>query len=287
MRDKIGAVGHVAVFLLLAATAGHASDTAKGSATVFCHDPARDIVQRVQPGSCDGRRVDPREAERLRERIRKERVRRFRRLPEPDADGRTERAGSGFHVDRHGHILTARHVVDECRGLAVQRRDGATAEATVLAVHPRHDLALVKGPPHLPLALPDRGERPAAIGDPVRLVGYPLWGVPVTQPITIEGHLLRIGGRRDGAGLVVRAPVRPGNSGGPILGPTGRVIGLVTGKLDTVAHFQRTGDLQRHIGIGVHWPEIRAFLQDHGVKPLSAPSETDTSRAVVRIACRS
>ena len=286
MHDTIVTVSHVAVFLLLAATVGHASDTAKGPATVFCYDPARDIVQRLQLGSCDGERIDRREAERLRERIRKERVRHFRRPPEPDADGGTDRAESGFHVDRDGHIVTARHVVDGCRVLSVQRRDGATAEPIVLAVHPRRDLALITGPVHLPLALPDRGETPTAIGDPLRLVGCPLRRVPVTQPITVDGHLLRIGDQRDGAGLVVRAPVRPGNSSAPILGPTGRVIEFVTGKLNTVAHVQRTGDLQRHIGIGVHWPEIRAFLQDRGVKPLSAPSETNTSRAVVRLTCR-
>jgi len=283
----MGVVTCGALFLLLYATAARAEEPSTSPDTVFCHDTARNIVQRVQPRNCDGRRVDRREAARLREQIRAERAWHFRELPQPNADKRDGRSGTGFHVDRRGHIVTARHVVEDCGRLSVKNDGGAPAEARVLATHPRRDLALLQGHPHRPISLLDDGDTPVAAGEPVRLVGYPLLEVPVTQPIAIDGHLLAVDVERDAAGMVVRAPVRPGYSGGPIIGSSGEVMGLVTGQLDTVAHFQRTGDLERHIGIGIRWDQIRAFLEDHGVQPVPARAKTEPSQAVVRITCRS
>jgi hypothetical protein len=59
----------------------------------------------------------------------------------PAAD-RGERAGTGFYVDDIGHMLTARHVVQDCSRIMVQK-EGRTSSAQVTAVSTPYDLALL------------------------------------------------------------------------------------------------------------------------------------------------
>lgn len=139
--------------------------------------------------------------------------------------------GSGF-VYAPQHILTNAHVVAGVNeGPTVTLPDGTVYRAKVVLYDPQVDIAVlyVPGLDLTPLRFDDQ----AASGASAIVAGYPL-----DQPYS--GHAARIGGTQSAVGpdiyqtgqvdrqiFEIRAVVQPGNSGGPLLSPSGRVYGVV------------------------------------------------------------
>jgi S1-C subfamily serine protease len=137
--------------------------------------------------------------------------------------------GSGWIV-RRWLVVTNAHVVAGVDSPTVDRRDGRTSSATVVAFDAQNDVAILrvpglKGRP-LPLADPDRGESAA-------ILGYPLDG-PYTVTAARLGGTARVAARdaydriRIGRSVVgFRGGVQRGNSGGPVLDRDGNVVATV------------------------------------------------------------
>ena len=146
-------------------------------------------------------------------------------------------AGSGFAVTPDGYVLTNSHVVSGTRSIRVKTPAGETAEAQVVGDDPVTDLALIRvdtaalatpdGVPYLPIdgALAPRvGQLAVAIGNPLGFESTVSAGV-----VSALGRSLRGKGNRLIDGVIQHtAPLNPGNSGGPLLDGTGRVIGVNT-----------------------------------------------------------
>jgi len=145
--------------------------------------------------------------------------------------------GSGFILDKAGHILTNYHVVANAnRGVEVQLSNKLRFKATVVGTDRTHDLALlqIQGPdgkpvPDLaPVTLADSsqlnvGQKVYAIGNPFGLSGTMTRGIiSAIRPIRNEN-----GGRIEDA-IQTDAAINPGNSGGPLLNSSGEVIGINT-----------------------------------------------------------
>ncbi len=141
--------------------------------------------------------------------------------------------GSGFVIDRQGHIVTNQHVIGEARTAQVRfEGEEEPVRARVVGTDPSTDLALLKVDPRrvgkltaLPLGDDERlrvGEPTIALGSPFGLAGTLTTGVvsaldrPIEAPnrFTIEGA------------IQTDAAINPGNSGGPLLDARGRVIGI-------------------------------------------------------------
>ncbi|MBI2862060.1 MAG: trypsin-like peptidase domain-containing protein [Chloroflexi bacterium] len=146
-------------------------------------------------------------------------------------------AGTIWHPD--GLIVTNAHVVQR-RPLQVTLADGRNLPAQILALDSTLDLAaLVVEAAGLPtIELGDsRRLRP---GEWVLAIGHP-WGVrgAVTVGVVVGteskgGVLPPFGGRW----IVVDLPLRPGNSGGPLVDAYGRLVGvntMVTGPTTGIA----------------------------------------------------
>jgi S1-C subfamily serine protease len=139
--------------------------------------------------------------------------------------------GSGFVYAPH-HILTNAHVVAGVQGgPVVTTKDGNKYHAQVVFYDPQVDVAVlyVPGLNLTPLSFDDQ----AQAGAEAVVAGYPL-----DQPFNQQPA--RIGGTQDAVGpdiyqtgtvdrqiFEIRALVRPGNSGGPLLSPSGTVYGVV------------------------------------------------------------
>jgi S1-C subfamily serine protease len=145
--------------------------------------------------------------------------------------------GSGFILDKAGHILTNFHVVAGANhGIEVQLSDKRKFSAHVIGSDRTHDLALLQmdAPNNQsvanlePVTLADSsqlnvGQKVYAIGNPFGLAGT------MTRGIISAIRPIRSG---DGApiedAIQTDAAINPGNSGGPLLNSSGEVIGINT-----------------------------------------------------------
>jgi S1-C subfamily serine protease len=150
--------------------------------------------------------------------------------------GRQEATGSGFVIDAGGDILTNAHVVEGATKVTVQL-GGKTMNAKVVGRDTSSDVALLKvrapeGSLH-PLEVADSDT--ARVGDPVVAIGNP-FGLDRTVTSGIVSALQRKIKAPDGSTIkhVIQtdAPVNPGNSGGPLIDSSGRVIGI-TSQIET------------------------------------------------------
>jgi S1-C subfamily serine protease len=138
--------------------------------------------------------------------------------------------GSGFLLDKEGHILTNNHVIDNAERVEVTLYDKKKYKATVVGVDRQHDLALLKiSAPNLqPATLSDStgllvGQRVYAIGNPFGLSGTMTRGmISAIRSIGVQS------GSPIEDAIQTDAAINPGNSGGPLLNSRGEVIGITT-----------------------------------------------------------
>jgi S1-C subfamily serine protease len=139
--------------------------------------------------------------------------------------------GSGFILDKAGHVLTNYHVVAGAnRGIKVQLSNKRNYDAKVVGTDRTHDLALLQitAPDLQPVTLADSGE--LSVGQKVYAIGNP-FGLAGTMT---RGIISSIRSVRNGDGAPIEnaiqtdAAINPGNSGGPLLNSRGEVIGINT-----------------------------------------------------------
>ncbi len=169
-----------------------------------------------------------------------------------------EGQGSGFIIDKEGHILTNYHVVGDSAQVEVTLHNKKTYKAVVIGRDRGHDLAVVqiKAPDVVPAVLGDSkslqvGQKVFAIGNPFGLAGTMTRGIisslrPIRSP---EGAYIEEAIQTDAA-------INPGNSGGPLLNSRGEVIGINS--------MIATGGSNQSAGIGFAIPinTAKAVLND-------------------------
>ena len=147
--------------------------------------------------------------------------------------------GSGFIVDKQGHIVTNHHVIKGATLIEVQLSDGRRALAEVIGEDPTTDLALLKiQADNLtpiewgPAEEPNVGSMVWAVGSPFGLQWSVTSGIISgkhrTSGITIRNKQSLESQPAYQDFLQTDAVVNPGNSGGPLVDTQGRVIGINT-----------------------------------------------------------
>ena len=141
-----------------------------------------------------------------------------------------EGQGSGFIIDKEGHILTNYHVIADARQVEVTLHNRKKYRATVVGNDRSHDLAVIqiKAPDLTPMVLGDSrnlqiGQKVYAIGNPFGLSGTLTNGIVSSIRSVQEPDGMTI----DEA-IQTDAAINPGNSGGPLLNWHGEVIGINT-----------------------------------------------------------
>ena len=170
--------------------------------------------------------------------------------------------GSGFVLDKEGHILTNHHVVENAQLVEVTLHDKHKYKATVVGDDPNHDLALlqIQGAPNLqPATLAESsglivGQQVYAIGNPFGFSGTMTRGI-ISAIRSIE---MPSGNKIEDA-IQTDASVNPGNSGGPLLNSHGEVIGITT----LIASNPNGGaDQSAGIGFAIPISTAKAVLSD-------------------------
>ncbi len=146
--------------------------------------------------------------------------------------------GSGMVLDEKGLILTNGHVVCSPLPYAIEvdhpgdrGRPAVFRQVSLVGFHPRYDLALVRLDPRehdVPLRAIRIAPRPAAAGDPVFAVGF-----PITQggakKTTTAGRLTSADRPWKSLGYYASSvEIWPGNSGGPLCDREGQALGVNT-----------------------------------------------------------
>src|ERR1700723_712689 len=142
--------------------------------------------------------------------------------------------GSGFVLDKAGHVLTNFHVVEGAnRGVEVMLSNKRRYKANVVGTDKLHDLALLQiDAPNLePVVLADSsqlavGQKVYAIGNPFGLAGTMTRGI-ISSIRTLPSARGSESGSIEDA-IQTDAAINPGNSGGPLLNSHGEVIGINT-----------------------------------------------------------
>ncbi len=148
----------------------------------------------------------------------------------PSGSEKVGALGSGFVLDANGDIVTNDHVVAGSTGIRVGLSGGATYPATLVGSDPSTDIAVlhVNAPASAlhPLAL-DTGS--VQVGDPVYAIGNP-FGLERTMTagiVSATGRDIRSpNGLTIPNAIQTDAPINHGNSGGPLIGADGHVVGV-------------------------------------------------------------
>jgi S1-C subfamily serine protease len=164
-----------------------------------------------------------------------------------------EALGSGFVVDKAGHIVTNYHVVQGADQIRVSFSNRDTVGAQLVGTDPSTDLAVVQvetGASALkPLALGDSDR--VQVGDQVVAIGNP-FGLSRTATAGIVSAVQRFITSPDPRFTIdhviqTDAPINHGNSGGPLLNTRGQVIGVNT-------QIKTDGVSSGNVGIGFAVP---------------------------------
>ncbi len=140
--------------------------------------------------------------------------------------------GSGFLINQDGFIVTNAHVVAQTVDIRITSPRHDNVPATVVAVDPDHDLAVLKmdtgrAEPHLKLGAPGDimiGETVVAIGNPFGLQHTVTRGI-----VSALNRDLQFSNDVRYTGLIqTDAAINPGNSGGPLLNVNGELIGVTS-----------------------------------------------------------
>jgi len=145
--------------------------------------------------------------------------------------------GSGFVIDKVGHIVTNYHVVEGAEEVEVHFQSGLKVLGDVIGEDLDSDLAVIQvdvDPAALqPLTLGDSdqilvGQSVIAIGNPYGLSGTMTTGIVSARGRTLESIRQTEAGSFFTAGDLIQtdATINPGNSGGPLLNLNGEVIGV-------------------------------------------------------------
>jgi serine protease Do len=177
--------------------------------------------------------------------------------------GERAAVGSGFVIDKQGHIVTNNHVVADAVRVTVTFSDGTVHNANISGTDPFSDIAVLTVRGNITqeklIPLPLANSSALAVGDEVAAIGNPfgLTGSFTTGVISGLGRLLPEQAPNNNSSPAINmspvfsipniiqtdAVINPGNSGGPLLDMQGEVIGMNTAilSISSTASFSGVG----------------------------------------------
>jgi len=169
-----------------------------------------------------------------------------------------EDQGSGFILDKQGHILTNYHVIANAQKIEVQTWDKRRYQARLIGGDQLHDLALLQIDAQNLQPAVLASSRDLQVGQQVYAIGNP-FGLSGTMTTGIISAIRSVRGPESAPienAIQTDAAINPGNSGGPLLNSHGEVIGINT----MIA--QNGAEQNAGIGFAIPIDTAKAVLQD-------------------------
>lgn len=188
-------------------------------------------------------------------------------------------SGSGAVISPFGHIVTAAHVIKDSTYIEVITPAGTFA-GSVLNCDEQNDVALLKIEQAFELHIPVGRSSEVRLGQSVATIGFPNIGIQGHSPKVTQGMISGDNGIQNDIRMwQISVPIQPGNSGGPLLDETGRMVGVVVATLGLRA-VQVTGSVPQNVNYAIKGAYLEPLLSfhklplDNSVRP-SAPSFQD------------
>ncbi|MES2985322.1 MAG: serine protease [Pseudomonadota bacterium] len=186
-------------------------------------------------------------------------------------------SGTGFVVNREGHVITNAHVVQACQSISILTPEGELP-ATLVASDRERDLAVLKAPSFrgkaiAPLRWNIDGLR---VGDAVIVMGFPgeegSTGHSQFKKTTVTSLS---GPTGEPNRIQLKSVARHGNSGGPVLDTSGNVIAVITG-IALTYKVQPDGRIGREAlgqsDFAITLPALQDFLRDYRIQSYKSSS---------------
>jgi serine protease Do len=189
--------------------------------------------------------------------------------PEPE----TTISGTGFFVAQN-RVVTNNHVVSGCtKAIQVRYPDGRSYTATISGQDATNDLVLLHTEmPNLSVA---SFRFQPLLGEAVATYGFPYSGI--LSPNFTSGDIAALSGPKgDTRFLQTSTPIQPGNSGGPLLDMSGRVVGVVVAQLNAIPN--------QNVNFAIQPSMVINFLSVKGVTPNLDNSSTGAQRPPSEVA---
>jgi S1-C subfamily serine protease len=180
-------------------------------------------------------------------------------------------SGTGFSINKAGHIISNNHVIEGCEYVGIRTDDNKIVQAFVIASDPINDLAVLISDYRAKSVLSVSSES-AALMEDVYVAGFP-FGESVSTSIKVtRGIISSTAGINDNfSNIQIDAALQPGNSGGPVVDSYGNVVGVAVAKLDYVNSLERFGAIPENINFGVKATTLLNLIHSQGfpVEPAS------------------
>jgi len=193
--------------------------------------------------------------------------------PPGGAPSETTLTGTGFFVAAN-RVVTNNHVVSGCtKAIQVRYPDRASYTATISGQDFTNDLALLHTEmPNLSVA---SFRFQPLLGEAVATYGFPY--SHILSPNFTSGAIAALSGPKGDTRLLqTSTPIQPGNSGGPLLDSSGRVVGVVVAQLNALPN--------QNVNFAIQSPIVINFLSAKGVTPNLDNSSTGAQRPPSEVA---
>ena len=114
-------------------------------------------------------------------------------------------------------------------------------------------------------------------------IGYPQVAIQRLTPKITKGIVNSSTGLRDDKFFQFSAEVQKGNSGGPLIGPGGTVVGVVQSKLDALKISEKTNDLTQNVNFATKSAILLDFLRETPGLPTTRPLQPEQPLKAIRI----
>jgi len=169
--------------------------------------------------------------------------------------------GSGFFVSDDGHVVTNFHVIEGCRQVDIVDDARVYADAELIGSDKNVDLAIIRTSAKPRAVATFRSSGSVRRGADVIAVGYPLASILGTQVKVTRGIVNSTVGINNNINeLQISAQVQPGNSGGPLVDDTGKIVGVVVGKLNEIKLAAATGNMAQDVNFAIKGLTAKAAL---------------------------
>lgn len=195
--------------------------------------------------------------------------------------------GTGFAISKKGYLVTCHHVIRNAERVLVHTHD-RTQLAKIVAIDPRNDLAVLKVEEWEGAFLGLASSRSVGYASEVTAVGFPDPKILGKNPKISKGIISALSGVQDDPRfLQTSTPIQPGNSGGPLISPSGQVVGIIVAGLNSLDRMSHGGYLPQSVNFAIRSDFVDPLLENASVPIPWLPSRTRNSQRLVERAIAS